>query len=256
MKEVKRVAKFGETVKMLTDYYDFHKGQELKCIKECSDNVNRFTDGINDYYLSKERYVVLEKEEEKKMKKYRLIEPDFTFDKKGMEFTPDEIHTWYVSISHEHLLEQCGHLMSDEDKENISCIDENDMWNYRLEDLEEIKEEETMKNKEIDKGPTLSIAKEFSVEESLNMGPKTKEAVRKILEPKETVNHPSHYNQGKREVIEEMRILFGDEAVESFCRLNAYKYLRRAEFKGNKKEDLDKAEWYMDYLEMMRGEER
>lgn len=75
-------------------------------------------------------------------------------------------------------------------------------------------------------------------------------------EPKEMVNHPSHYNQGKREVIEEMRILFGDEAVESFCRLNAYKYLRRAEFKGNKKEDLDKAEWYMDYLEMMRGEEQ
>ena len=73
-------------------------------------------------------------------------------------------------------------------------------------------------------------------------------------EPKEMVNHLSHYNQGKREVIEEMRIMFGDEAVESFCRLNAYKYMRRAEFKGNKKEDLDKAEWYMDYLEMMRGE--
>ena len=74
-------------------------------------------------------------------------------------------------------------------------------------------------------------------------------------EPKEMVNHPSHYNQGKREVIEEMRILFGDEAVESFCRLNAYKYMRRAEFKGNKKEDLEKAEWYMDYIEKMRGEE-
>lgn len=74
-------------------------------------------------------------------------------------------------------------------------------------------------------------------------------------EPKEMVNHPSHYNQGKREVIEEMRILFGDEAVKSFCRLNAYKYLRRAEFKGTKKEDLDKAEWYMDYLEMMKGGE-
>lgn len=75
-----------------------------------------------------------------------------------------------------------------------------------------------------------------------------------FVESKEMVDHPSHYNQGKREVIEEMRILFGDEAVESFCRLNAYKYMRRAEFKGNKKEDLDKADWYMDYIEKMRGE--
>ena len=76
-----------------------------------------------------------------------------------------------------------------------------------------------------------------------------------MLEPvNETVDHPQHYNMGKREVIEEMRILFGDEAVESFCRLNAYKYMRRAEFKGNKKEDLDKADWYMDYIEKMRGE--
>lgn len=151
MKEVERVAKFGEKIKMLIDYDKFHKGQELKCIEECSDNINRFTDGINSHYLLKERYVVLEKEEKK------------------------------------------------------------------IED------------------PSLLINEEFD-------------------EPKEMVDHPSHYNQGKREVIEEMRILFGDDAVESFCRLNAYKYMRRAEFKGNKKEDLDKAEWYMDYIEKMRGE--
>lgn len=62
------------------------------------------------------------------------------------------------------------------------------------------------------------------------------------------VNHPSHYNQGKREVIEEMRILFGDYAVECFCKLSAYKYIRRADYKGNKEQDLRKAEWYMDYI--------
>lgn len=62
------------------------------------------------------------------------------------------------------------------------------------------------------------------------------------------VNHPSHYNQGKREVIEEMRILFGDYAVECFCKLSAYKYIRRADYKGNKEQDLKKAEWYMDYI--------
>ena len=63
------------------------------------------------------------------------------------------------------------------------------------------------------------------------------------------VNHPAHYNQGKREVIEEMRILFGDLAVAHFCRLSAYKYIRRADYKGHKEEDLKKAEWYMDYVD-------
>lgn len=62
------------------------------------------------------------------------------------------------------------------------------------------------------------------------------------------VNHPSHYNQGKREVIEEMRLLFGDYAVKCFCKLSAYKYIRRADYKGNKEQDLKKAEWYMDYI--------
>lgn len=66
-------------------------------------------------------------------------------------------------------------------------------------------------------------------------------------ERQEMVDHPKHYNTGKREVIEEMRILFGDEAVMNFCKLNAYKYIRRADHKGKKEEDLKKAEWYMDY---------
>lgn len=74
------------------------------------------------------------------------------------------------------------------------------------------------------------------------------------LEKQDMVNHPSHYNQGKREVIEEMRLMFGDKEVKSFCKLNAYKYMRRAEYKGNKEQDLKKAEWYVDYLEKMSKE--
>lgn len=75
------------------------------------------------------------------------------------------------------------------------------------------------------------------------------------VEEKEMVDHPSHYNQFKRETIEEMRLLFGDEAVKGFCKCNAYKYQRRAKFKGNEEEDLNKAEWYLDYLEKMeKGE--
>ena len=64
----------------------------------------------------------------------------------------------------------------------------------------------------------------------------------------EKVDHPSHYNMGSRETIEEMVLLFGVDAVKSFCRLNAYKYKSRAPFKGCYEEDMAKADWYLDYL--------
>lgn len=70
----------------------------------------------------------------------------------------------------------------------------------------------------------------------------------------DNVNHPSHYNQGSYEVIEEMRLLFGDKAVRDFCRLNAYKYFRRAEYKGNPEEDKRKAEWYLNYIDKLNKE--
>ena len=62
----------------------------------------------------------------------------------------------------------------------------------------------------------------------------------------DNVNHPKHY-QGKHECIDEMIALFGVEAVKGFCKCNVYKYRRRAPLK-NGQEDLDKAEWYVDYL--------
>ena len=68
---------------------------------------------------------------------------------------------------------------------------------------------------------------------------------------KESVNHPSHY-QGKHECIDEMRALFGDEAVKAFCRCNIWKYTYRADSK-NGEEDRKKAEWYMDYLMNMEN---
>ena len=69
------------------------------------------------------------------------------------------------------------------------------------------------------------------------------------------VDHPSHY-QGKRECIEEMRLMFGDEAVKWFCRLSIFKYRWRAGKKDGESEEKDcgKAEWYMDYLEHMMEE--
>ena len=59
------------------------------------------------------------------------------------------------------------------------------------------------------------------------------------------INHPSHYNaSGRKECIEEMEEMYGIDAVREFCKLNAYKYNYRAELKGNKELDLQKAEWY------------
>lgn len=76
----------------------------------------------------------------------------------------------------------------------------------------------------------------------------------------EGVEHPNHYqNNGRLECIEEMRILFGTEAVITFCKLNAHKYYYRA---GNKKgeseeKDKEKAMWYMKKVaELMKDEQK
>ena len=54
------------------------------------------------------------------------------------------------------------------------------------------------------------------------------------------VDHPSHYNHGTIEVI---------DAIEDwnlgFCLGNAIKYIARCAYKGHKKEDLEKAIWYL-----------
>lgn len=60
------------------------------------------------------------------------------------------------------------------------------------------------------------------------------------------VNHPAHYTYGKHECIEEMEILFGREAVISYCRLAAYKYKYRAGHKDDAEQDYQKADWYLD----------
>ena len=71
---------------------------------------------------------------------------------------------------------------------------------------------------------------------------------------KDMVNHPAHYNQGKYECIDEMIALFGEEAVKDFCRCNVYKYKYRADMK-NGEQDQRKAEWYMDKLMELEGNE-
>lgn len=55
------------------------------------------------------------------------------------------------------------------------------------------------------------------------------------------INHPSHYNRGKIEVID-----FIEDQGLSFHLGNVIKYIARAGSKGDKLEDLKKARWYLD----------
>lgn len=58
------------------------------------------------------------------------------------------------------------------------------------------------------------------------------------------VTHPSHYTQGKVQCIEAMESAFGNESVATWAKLNAFKYIWRADHK-NGIQDIDKAIWYL-----------
>ena len=66
---------------------------------------------------------------------------------------------------------------------------------------------------------------------------------------KELVNHPDHYKGKTFEVID----IINDYGL-NFELGNAIKYILRADKKGNKKQDLEKAIWYLNYeLSKFRG---
>jgi len=54
------------------------------------------------------------------------------------------------------------------------------------------------------------------------------------------VNHPDHYKVGGIETID-----FIEAKRLNYNMGNAVKYISRAEYKGNKKQDLEKAIWYI-----------
>ena len=61
----------------------------------------------------------------------------------------------------------------------------------------------------------------------------------------DNVNHPAHYaGATSMECIDAMELAFGKEGVFLICLGNAFKYLWRYRNK-NGREDLDKAEWYL-----------
>jgi hypothetical protein len=71
------------------------------------------------------------------------------------------------------------------------------------------------------------------------------ELARLIVDEKEHVDHPSHYNQGQIEVIDYIEDLgWGEE----FCAGNAIKYISRYKYKDKPLQDLQKAKWYVERL--------
>ena len=63
------------------------------------------------------------------------------------------------------------------------------------------------------------------------------------LARREAVNHPSHYNTGKIEVIDAI-----DDWKLDFNAGNVVKYVARHQYKADPLEDLKKARWYLDRL--------
>lgn len=67
----------------------------------------------------------------------------------------------------------------------------------------------------------------------------------------EYVNHPSHYNHGGHETIDDIKEHLENSnwnAYQGGLLFNVYKYIDRAPYKGKRLEDLKKAHWYLDKL--------
>ena len=73
----------------------------------------------------------------------------------------------------------------------------------------------------------------------------------------DNVNHPTHYTSGAIECIDAMTSAFGPEAVATYCKINAFKYLWRADLKHSSPvEDLSKAKWYLNKsIELLKENE-
>jgi hypothetical protein len=71
-----------------------------------------------------------------------------------------------------------------------------------------------------------------------------------ILSNDDQVNKPSHYTQGKIEVIE-----FIEDQKLDYHLGNVVKYISRARHKGKELQDLKKAQWYLNrYIELKENE--
>ena len=69
----------------------------------------------------------------------------------------------------------------------------------------------------------------------------------------DSVNHPSHYNQGMLETMEKFFLMFhdNDDMIKGALLFNVLKYTDRAGYKDDKEQDENKAKFYLDQLELL-----
>jgi hypothetical protein len=79
------------------------------------------------------------------------------------------------------------------------------------------------------------------------MAANTKPGVVSALRKQDSVDHPSHYNQGGVETIDYLESTLTDSELVGFMKGNVIKYVSRERYK-NGVEDLKKAKWYLDRL--------
>ena len=69
----------------------------------------------------------------------------------------------------------------------------------------------------------------------------------------DVVNHPSHYTQGGIECIDAMESAFGAAQLAVYCKIAAFKYIWRCEYK-NGAADVKKAIWYLNKFLELKGD--
>ena len=64
------------------------------------------------------------------------------------------------------------------------------------------------------------------------------------------VEHPSHYNAGKIECIDALESMTSayEDVTDACLTWQVVKYMWRHPYKGNPKQDLEKARWYLERL--------
>jgi hypothetical protein len=76
-------------------------------------------------------------------------------------------------------------------------------------------------------------------------------ANKQAMQP-ETVNHPSHYNDGGIECIDAIEAALTEEEFKGFLKGNIFKYLWRENLKGGQ-ESIEKGLWYYEKLKDLKG---
>jgi hypothetical protein len=62
------------------------------------------------------------------------------------------------------------------------------------------------------------------------------------------VDRPAHYNQGQYEVIDVIQDKLTKEQFRGYLEGNILKYVLRHQYKGHPKQDLQKAQWYLNRM--------